>query len=188
MLSFPEACWGGALRSGVGILESSVFLLNDLADMFNWEFGSWVVCRRGGLYSVVQWTLLRKGDGCFFAAAVGLLILLAVKETIISDGLRGCGVRESKNWEQHIHLEEAWLFGWRVAVFVFDHKRWFISEQYPACWFLWRGWHKLGNCDENEGEKWSFTWKILWYLCEREPSCFALYAASVSISGLFWTE
>ena len=37
-VAFPEACWGGANRSGVGILESSVFLLNDLADMFNREF------------------------------------------------------------------------------------------------------------------------------------------------------
>ncbi len=35
MLSFPEACWGGANGSGVGILESYVFLPNDLADMFN---------------------------------------------------------------------------------------------------------------------------------------------------------
>ena len=50
-----------------GILESSVILPNDVADMFNresvWEY-SWVVCRRGGLYSVVQWSLLKKGDGC----------------------------------------------------------------------------------------------------------------------------
>jgi len=37
MLSFPEACWGGANRSGVGILESSVILSNDVADMFNRE-------------------------------------------------------------------------------------------------------------------------------------------------------
>ena len=43
MLSFPEACWGGGNRSGVGILESSVFLPNDLADIFDgesvWEQG-----------------------------------------------------------------------------------------------------------------------------------------------------
>ena len=37
MLSFPEACWGGANRSGVGILESSVILSNDVADMCNRE-------------------------------------------------------------------------------------------------------------------------------------------------------
>ena len=57
----------GQIDTGVGILESSVFLPNDLADMFNresvWEW-SWVGSGRGGLYSVIQWSLLRKGDGC----------------------------------------------------------------------------------------------------------------------------
>jgi hypothetical protein len=37
MLSFPEACWGGANRYRGGILESSVILSNDVADMFNRE-------------------------------------------------------------------------------------------------------------------------------------------------------
>jgi hypothetical protein len=41
----------GQIDTGVGILESSVFLPNDLADIFNgesvWEWG-WVRCRRGG--------------------------------------------------------------------------------------------------------------------------------------------
>ena len=50
-----------------GVSEFSVILPNDGADMFNresvWE-NSWVVCRRGGFYSVVQWLLLKKGDGC----------------------------------------------------------------------------------------------------------------------------
>jgi hypothetical protein len=40
-VAFPEACWGGACRSGGGILESSVILSNDVADMYNrgsvWE-------------------------------------------------------------------------------------------------------------------------------------------------------
>jgi len=51
--------------------------------MFNRESvreNSWVVCRRGGFYSVVQWLLLKKGDGCS---------LHAVKEIIMFDGLRG---------------------------------------------------------------------------------------------------
>ncbi len=51
MLSFPEACRGGANRYWVEILESSVFLPNDLADIFDgesvWERGR-VGCRRGG--------------------------------------------------------------------------------------------------------------------------------------------
>ncbi len=34
MFSFPEACRGGANRYWGGDLESSVFLPNDLADMF----------------------------------------------------------------------------------------------------------------------------------------------------------
>ncbi len=58
--------WANRYRGG--ILESSVILSNDVADMFNresvWE-KSWVGSRRGGLYSVIQWSLLRKGDGCF---------------------------------------------------------------------------------------------------------------------------
>ncbi len=41
----------GQIDTGVGILESSVFLPNDLADIFNgesvWEYGR-VRCRRGG--------------------------------------------------------------------------------------------------------------------------------------------
>ena len=36
-VAFPEACWGGASRSGGGILESSVILSNDVADMCNRE-------------------------------------------------------------------------------------------------------------------------------------------------------
>ncbi len=47
----------GEIDTGVGILESCVFLPNDLADMFNresvWKL-SWVGCRRGGFYSVIQ--------------------------------------------------------------------------------------------------------------------------------------
>jgi hypothetical protein len=41
----------GQIDTEVEILESSVFLPNDLADMFNgesvWKWG-WVGCRRGG--------------------------------------------------------------------------------------------------------------------------------------------
>ncbi len=36
-VAFPEACRGGADRSGGEILESSVILSNDVADMFNRE-------------------------------------------------------------------------------------------------------------------------------------------------------
>ena len=57
----------GKWIQGGGISESSVIFPNDVADMFNRESvreNSWVVCRRGGFYSVVQWLLLKKGDGC----------------------------------------------------------------------------------------------------------------------------
>ena len=37
MFSFPEACLGGGIDVRVEIVESSVFLLNVLADIFNGE-------------------------------------------------------------------------------------------------------------------------------------------------------
>jgi hypothetical protein len=82
MFTFPEACGDGAnsYRGGWGILKSranryreggvsefSVIFPNDGADMFNRESvreNSWVVCRKGCCFSVVQWLLLKKGDGC----------------------------------------------------------------------------------------------------------------------------
>ncbi len=37
MFSFPEACQGGGIDVGVETVESSVFLPNVLADIFNGE-------------------------------------------------------------------------------------------------------------------------------------------------------
>ena len=78
---------GGILKSWAnryrgGILESSVILSNDVADMYNrgsvWG-QSRVGSRRGGFYSVIQWSLLRKGDGRLLSRPWGCYFCLQGK-------------------------------------------------------------------------------------------------------------